>query len=331
MKLMIDGVWRGDIEPPPGLEAMIHEGRFRQTITSDGASPFPAEPGRYHLYVSYACPFAHRAVLVHALKRLDALVPLSILHPIWDTPHGWAFGNDGLSSPDRAGNGFDYLHQAYRASSPHYTGKITVPVLWDRQTRQIVNNESIEIARMLNDAFDGVGADRAVDLYPPPLRAAIDALTERTMQSLSRGVYAVGQAKDQAEYNATMNELFGFLDDMEARLADGRSFLFGDRLTLADIVIFTPLVRFDGVYNPLFRASRRRLVDYRHLAALIRRIYDVQGVADTVRFDHILTHYYDGDWGVARRRGITPESPQVDFRTVGTSHPERSEGSRGSA
>jgi len=316
MKLMIDGIWRGDIEPPPGLTAMIHDGSFRHVITGEGS--FPAQPGRYHLYVSYACPFAHRALMVHALKRLDAIVPLSILHPIWDTPHGWAFGNDDMSSVDRAGNGFAYLHQAYRLSSPHYTGKITVPVLWDRHTRQIVNNESIEIARMLNDAFDAVGANRAVDLYPSALRPAIDALNGRIMQSLSKGVYAVGQAKDQGEYDTAMNVLFGFLDEIEARLADGRPFLFGQHLTLADVVIFTPLVRFDGVYNPLFRASRRRLVDYRHLAALTKRIYGVPGVADTVRFDHILTHYHDGDWGVARRRGITPELPQVDFRTAGT-------------
>lgn len=315
MKLMIDGTWRGDIAPPPGLAAMIHDGQFRHGITGEG--PFPAQPGRYHLYISYACPFAHRALLVHALKQLDALVPVSILHPIWDTPHGWAFGNGAMSTADLAGNGFAYLHEAYRLSNPRYTGKITVPVLWDRGTHQIVNNESIEIAWMLNDAFDPVGADRTVDLYPPALRPAIDGLNARTMQSLSKGVYAVGQAKDQDDYDAAITVLFGFLDEIEALLADGRPFLFGEHLTLADIVIFTPLVRFDGVYNPLFRASRRRLVDYRHLAALTRRIYGMPRVADTVRFDHILTHYHDGDWGVARRRGITPEPPQVDFRTVG--------------
>jgi len=319
MKLMIDGTWRGDITPPPGLAAMIHDGQFRHGITGEG--PFPAQPGRYHLYVSYACPFAHRALLVHALKQLDAVVPVSILHPIWDTPHGWAFGNGALSTADRAGNGFAYLHEAYRLSNPRYTGKITVPVLWDRSTRQIVNNESIEIARMLNDAFDPVGADRTVDLYPPALQPAIDGLNARTMKSLSKGVYGVGQAKDQDDYNAAIDVLFGFLDEIEALLTDGRPFLFGEHLTLADVVIFTPLVRFDGVYNPLFRASRRRLVDYRHLAALTRRIYGMPRVADTVRFDHILTHYHDGDWGVARRRGITPEPPQVDFRTVDTCKP----------
>ncbi|MDR3464084.1 MAG: glutathione S-transferase C-terminal domain-containing protein [Beijerinckiaceae bacterium] len=320
MKLMIDGIWRGDIAPPAELAAkrMIHGGSFRYRITNDGSSAFPAEPGRYHLFVSYACPFAHRTLIVRALKRLDDIVPVSILHPIWDTPDGWAFGDTQLSTPGGAGSGFRFLHEAYRAANPAFTGKITVPVLWDERTRQIVNNESIEIAEMLNDGFDAASADQTVDLYPSVLRRAIDTMNARIAQSLSRGVYAVGQARNQIEYNATMNELFGFLDEIETLLADGRAFLFGDQPTLADVLIFTPLVRFDGVYNPLFRASRKRLVDYRYLAELTQRIYDLPGVAGTVRFDHILTHYYDGDWAVATRRGIAPEPPMIDFRNVGT-------------
>ncbi|SDS10767.1 putative glutathione S-transferase [Bradyrhizobium canariense] len=319
MKLMIDGVWRGDIAPPPELAAkqMIHDGSFRHKITNGGSSAFPAEPGRYHLFVSYACPFAHRTLVVRALKGLNDIVPVSILHPVWDTPHGWAFGETPLSTPDRAVNSFRFLHEVYRAANPAYTGKIIVPVLWDERSRQIVNNESIEIARMLNEAFDAVGADQTVDLYPLALRSEIDALGGRIAKSLSRGVYAVGQAKDQIEYDAAMNELFSFLDEIETLVADGRTFLLGDQPTLADVLIFTPLVRFDGVYNPLFRASRKRLVDYRGLTRLTKRIYDLLGVADTVRFDHILTHYYDGDWGVASRRGITPEAPMIDFRIAG--------------
>jgi putative glutathione S-transferase len=315
MKLMIDGVWKGDITPPPEQETrrMIHDGSFRQAITKDGSSEFPADPGRYHLYVSYACPFAHRTLTVRALKRLEGVVPVSILHPIWDTQDGWAFGDTSLSTPDSAGNGFRFLHEAYRASHSGYTGKITVPVLWDQHSRQIVNNESIEIARMLNEVFDDAGADGAVDLYPPAFRAEIDALIARIAKNLSKGVYAVGQARNQNEYHSAMNELFGFLDEVEQRIADGRRFLFGERITLADVLIFTPLVRFDDVYNPLFRASRKRLVDYRNLTALTKRIYDLPGVADTVRFDHILTHYHDGDWAVACRRGIVPEPAAVTW------------------
>ncbi|TWS97328.1 glutathione S-transferase C-terminal domain-containing protein [Reyranella sp. CPCC 100927] len=318
MKLMIDGVWRSDIAPPPELAAQraIHDGRFRHVVMPHRPSAFAAEAGRYHLYVSYACPFAHRTLVVHALKRLRDIVPISIVDPIWDTPDGWAFGASPLSTPDRAGNGFRFLHEAYRASHATYTGKVTVPVLWDTGTRQIVNNESIEIARMLNAAFDTVGADHGVDLDPPARKPEIDALSLRIAEKLSKGVYAVGQARDQGEYDLSMGSLFGFLDEMERFVGDGRMFLLGDQPTLADVLIFTPLVRFDGVYNPLFRASRKRLVDYPGLAALTRRLYGLPGVADTVRFDHILTHYYDGDWGVVSRRGITPEAPAIDFRTT---------------
>ena len=169
---------------------------------------------------------------------------------------------------------------------------------------------------MLNEAFDSLGAERNLDLYPRAFRSEIDNLNARISKNLSKGVYAVGQAREQTDYNLAVSELFGFLDEMEDLVRDGRAFLLGDQPTLADVLIFTPLVRFDCVYNPLFRASRRRLVDYAGLAALTRRIYRLPGVADTVRFDHILTHYHDGDWGVANRRGITPEAPAIDFRSA---------------
>jgi len=315
MKLMLNGVWQGDVDPTPELEAqrMIHAGSFRDRITADGSSGFGAERGRHHLYVSYACPFSHRVIVVRALKKLEALVDLSVVHPIWDTPDGWVFGETGLSTPDRGGSGFHHLHEAYRASRTNYTGKVTVPVLWDRKLRQIVNNESLEIAEMLNSAFDGIGGDDQVDLYPPAMRSEIDALNPRITRSLATGVYAVAAARDQAEYDGAIAELFGFLDEHEQRLADGRSFLLGDQPTLADVLAFTPLVRFDSVYNPLFRASCKRLVDYPRLTAFVRRMYDLPGVAETVRFDHILTHYYDGDWAVASRRGIVPCLPAMNW------------------
>jgi putative glutathione S-transferase len=316
MKLMINGSWQGDVVPTPELDAqrMIHAGRFRDRIALGGSSDDVAEGGRYHLYVSYACPFSHRVIVVHALKKLEGLVGLSVLHPIWDTPDGWVFGETPLSTPDGGGNGFVRLHEAYSASQADYTGKVTVPVLWDRKSRRIVNNESLEIATMLNDAFDHLGGDTDVDLYPPALRSEIDALTMRATRSLATGVYAVAAARDQAEYDRAMSALFGFLDECEQRLADGRRFLLGDRLTLADILVFTPLVRFDAVYNPLFRASRKRLVDQAQLTAYVKRIHGLPGVADTARLDHILTHYYDGDWAVATRRGIVPEPPAIGWR-----------------
>jgi putative glutathione S-transferase len=318
MKLMIDGIWRGDIDPTPELEAqrMIHAGSFRDRVTADGSSGFLAERDRYHLYISYACPFSHRVVIVHALKKLDSLVGLSVVHPVWDTPHGWVLGETALSTTDRGGNGFACLHEAYHASCANYTGKVLVPVLWDRKSRRIVNNESLEITKMLNHAFDAIGGDAEVDLYPGARRQEIDILISRITGALATGVYMVASARDQAEYDGATDELFAFLDACEKLLADGRRFVQGDQLTLADIVIFTPLVRFDAVYNPLFRAGRKRLIDYPRLTALVKRIYDLPAVADTVRFDHILTHYYDGDWAVARRRGIVPRPPDVDWRTT---------------
>ncbi len=314
MKLMVNGTWRGDVAPTPELaaERMVHAGRFRDLITTDGSSKFPAEARRYHLYLSPACPFSHRVMIVRALKRLENIVGLSVLHPLWDTPDGWSFGDTSLSTVDRAGNGFRCLYQAYSASSPNYTGKVTVPVLWDQHSRRIVSNESLEIAHMLNDAFNEVGGDDRVELYPADMKSAVDELNARITKKLAVGVYSVAAARDQREYNAAMGELFGFLDGLDRQLGDGRPFLLGDRPTLADVLAYPPLARFDAVYNPLFRASRRRVTEYTRLPALVRRIHNLPGVAETTRYDHILTHYYDGDWAVATRRGIVPELPATN-------------------
>jgi putative glutathione S-transferase len=322
MKLMIEGVWRGDVAPATGRQSHpIETGDFRGRVTADGSSGITAEPGRYHLYASYACPFAHRVILGRVLKRLENVVGLSVLHPTWNTPDGWVFGDTPFSTKDGGGGGFTHLHQAYAASRPSYTGKVTVPALWDRRTRQIVSNESLDILIMFNDAFDGVGADPSVDLYPRFLRCEIDALNDRIACDLARRVYAIGAATTQQQYEQENAALFAFLDDLELRLSDGRRFLHGEAMTVSDILAFTPLVRFDAVYNPLFRASLKRLVDYPRLAAFVGRVYRLPGVAETVRFDHILMHYHDGDWGVANRRGIVPAVPQVDFRSMMMAHP----------
>jgi len=200
MKLMINGVWRGDVEATPALNAerMIDVGAFRDRVSADGSSAFPAEASRYHLYVSYACPFSHRVIVVHALKRLQGIVDLSVLHPLWDTLDGWVFGDTALSMPDGGGCGFKRLHEAYRASRPDYTGKVTVPVLWDRRDRRIVNNESLDIAKMFNRTFDHLGGDHEVDLYPESSRDDIDALNVRIARSLAKGVYEVAGAEGQA-------------------------------------------------------------------------------------------------------------------------------------
>jgi glutathionyl-hydroquinone reductase len=316
MKLMIDGVWQGDVASVAGGRSQpIETGGFRGWITADGAFGFAAEAGRYHLYASYACPFAHRALVVRVLKELQDIVGLSVLHPQWNTADGWVFGDTPFSTIDGGGANFTHLHQAYAASRPTYTGRVTVPVLWDRRTRQIVSNESLDILMMLNAAFDDLGGDRALNLYPHAHRAEIDRLNAEIARDLAQRVYAVGAATTQAQYDRETATLFRFLDALEARLADGRWFLHGDALTVSDILAFTPLVRFDTVYNPLFRASLKRLVDYPRLAAYVGRIYWLPGVADTVRLDHILMHYHDGDWGVATRHGIVPAAPRVDFRS----------------
>jgi glutathionyl-hydroquinone reductase len=228
MKLMIKGTWRGDIDPTPELSAqrMIHAGSFRDRITADGSSRFLAEAGRYHLYVSPACPFSHRVMVVRALKGLENLVGVSILHPLWDTPDGWIFADSNLSTVDGGGNGFRYLHEAYRASSPAYTGKVTVPVLWDKRFRRIVNNESLEIAQMLNGAFSEIGGEKRINLYPDDLRPALDDLNRRITRSLSIGVYSVAAARSQREYDVAMDELFGFLDELDWQLCGGRWFFF---------------------------------------------------------------------------------------------------------
>ena len=315
MKLMVDGIWRGDVAVPhPDLDAQraIHAGLFRGRLSRDGAAPFPAERGgRYHLYASYACPFAHRTLLARALLDLEGDVGLSVLHPVWNTRDGWVFGDTPFSTPDLAGNGFTHLHQAYAASAPCYTGKVTVPVLWDTRTHRIVSNESLDILHMLDDAFPG-----PLRLRPDSFAAEVDALGALIAADVASGAYAVGAARNQAEYDAATARLFGRLDALERRLADGRHFLHGSAPTASDVLLFTPLARFDAVYNPLFRASLRRLVDYPALSVWARRFHALPGVASTVRFDHILRHYHDGDWGVAARHDIVPALPAVDYRTL---------------
>ena len=313
MKFLIDGKWTDGplsrcISPEQG---MVHPGSFRHRVTRDGSSGFPVEPKRYHLYVSHACPFSQRATIVRTLSGLAEAIDLSILHPRWVASDGWVFGESAMSTNDNGGSGFASLREAYQASDPNFTGRVSVPVLWDKATRTIVNNESLDIILMLNHEFTPLSGAGRLDLYPGPLQTAIDALNDHTDRCLAAGVYNVAGAENQAAYDLATSQLFGFLDALEYLLSKGGPFLFGDAITIADVLAFTALVRFDPVYAPLFRIGGKRLSDFLALTAFLRRVYEFPGIAETVRFDHILAHYFDSDWSIPPRQGIVPNLTEM--------------------
>jgi glutathionyl-hydroquinone reductase len=287
---------------------------FRSWVTRDGAAGptgdggFEAEPGRYHLYVSYACPWAHRTLIVRALKGLQACIQVSVVHPIMPA-ESWTFGDYPGATGDRV-HGFRTLADLYRMTDPAFDGLVTVPVLYDTKRRTIVNNESSEIIRMLNQAFDAWGkAD--LDLYPEPLRADIDAINTQVYEQVNNGVYRAGFATTQSAYDAAFDALFAALDALETRLAKQR-YLVGSRLTEADWRLFPTLVRFDAVYYSHFKCNRQRLMDYPNLWAYTRELYQIPGIADTVHMDHIKAHYY-GSHPNLNPSGIIPKGPDLDF------------------
>jgi glutathionyl-hydroquinone reductase len=277
---------------------------FRDRVTADGSSGYPAESGRYHLYVSLACPWAHRAIIVRALKGLEDVVGMTVLDPIRDE-RGWAFTDD----PDPV-NGFRFLAEAYERSQPGYDGRVSVPVLWDTRTSRIVNNESAEIIRMLSSEFDAF-TDVGDDLYPEDLREEIDGVNERVYAGLNNGVYRAGFARSQVAYEEAASEVFETLDWLEERLA-WRPYVAGDRVTEADWRLFTTLIRFDSVYHGHFKCNVRRLVDYPRLWSLVRELYHVPGVADTVDLDAIKRHYYMTHHTINPTR-IVPIGPALDL------------------
>lgn len=308
MKAMVDGVWRTDAEPTPAWRAAAERARFRGWISTDGASGFPAESGRYHLYVSYACPFAQRTLLVRRLMGLEGAISVSVLDPDWGGPDGWLFNHGPMATLDHV-NGCATLPEVYRLANPCFTGKVTVPALWDRARGTIVNNESAEIMRMLELEFRAFGTPE-VDLYPEALRAEIDRLNAFIGPRVNGGVYRAGFAATQEAYDAAVGELFDALDTLEEHLA-GRSHLVGERLTEADLRLFATLIRFDAAYYGALRCNLRRLVDYPSLWAYTRRLYQVPGVAATVRLDHVKRHYWDDHPMINRR--IVPIGPQIDL------------------
>jgi putative glutathione S-transferase len=278
---------------------------FRGRVSADGSSGFPAQPGRYRLYVSYACPWAHRTLILRKLKGLEGAIPVSVVEPVMSA-EGWAFSAE---LPDD-GNGFSHLHHVYTAAQPDYSGRVTVPVLWDAHRRTIVNNESSEIIRMLNSEFDAFTGVRT-DYYPAPLRKEIDAINDYVYARVNNGVYRCGFAGSQGAYEQAFDSLFGALDELDDRLGKQR-YLAGARLTEADWRLFTTLVRFDAVYCGHFKCNLRRIEDYHNLSNYLRELYQVPGVAETVDMDHIKRHYYMSHDHINPSR-IVPKGPALDF------------------
>ena len=305
------------------LAARIRQGEFirgasgfRNWVTVDGSpgpsgeGGFVAQPDRYHLYVSYACPWAHRTLIFLTLKGLHNAISVSVLNPIMSAG-GWQF--DGYEDAT-----LDHVYQAkslrenYLRADPDYKGRITVPVLWDKHQDSIVSNESSEIIRMLNSAFDEFADHPNLDLYPRALRAEIDSINETIYNNVNNGVYRAGFATSQEAYERAFDSLFDTLDELEERLTK-RRYLLGNDITEADWRLFTTLVRFDLVYFGHFKTNQKRLVDYPNLWAYTRELYQFPGIAETVQFDHIKSHYYVSQASINPNR-IVPKGPVVDFR-----------------
>ena len=310
MGLLVDGVWKDQWydTKSSGGRFVRADAAFRDRVTADGSSGFRAEPGRYHLYVSLACPWAHRTLIFRKLKRLEDVISLSVVDPFMGAD-GWTFGDGPGCIPDTV-NGTTFLHQIYTLAKRDYTGRVTVPVLWDKQKKTIVSNESSEIIRMLNSEFDAFG-DASLDFYPAHLRADIDALNAVVYAKVNNGVYRCGFATTQEAYEEAFAELFETLATLDVRLARSR-YLLGDRITEADWRLFTTLVRFDAVYFGHFKCNLRRIADHPNLSGYLRDLYQVPGVADTVSFAHIKRHYYASHRTI-NPTGIVPVGPGQDL------------------
>jgi len=316
MGLLVEGRWLDqwyDTEKSDG-EFKRENAQLRHWVTPDGsAGPtgdagFKAESGRYHLYVSLACPWAHRTLIFRHLKGLESHIDISIVHPDMLT-NGWQFQRDDQCTVDHL-FGFDFLYQLYLKNDPEYTGRVTVPVLWDKQQQRIVSNESAEIIRMMNSAFNDITGN-VDDYYPVALREAIDTINEEVYHSINNGVYRCGFATSQPVYQQAYQELFSALDKLEQRLENQR-YLTGDQLTEADWRLFTTLIRFDAVYHGHFKCNKQRLEDYPNLSAFTRDLYQRPGVAETVNFEHIKRHYYFSHTMINPTQ-IVPEGPSIDY------------------
>lgn len=317
MGQLIDGKWSTEWYDTAATGGAFRRSTagYRNWITPDGAAGpsgtggFPAEAGRYHLYVAHACPWAHRTLIFRSLKGLCGLIDVSVVHPDM-LDDGWTFATDYPGSTGDRLHGAPFLRDIYTRADPHYSGRVTVPVLWDKVRGTIVSNESSEIIRMFNSAFDHLTGNRD-DYWPVALHPAIEALNARIYDTVNNGVYKAGFATRQGPYDAAVTALFDTLDLLEDRLSQQR-YLAGDRLTEADWRLFTTLVRFDPVYHLHFKCNRRRLIDYANLWAYTRDLYQWPGVADTVRLDHIVRHYHFSHDTINPHR-IIPINPVLDF------------------
>ncbi|WP_420229325.1 glutathione S-transferase family protein [Psychrobacter sp. ER1] len=319
MGLLVDGKWQDkwyDTEENGGRFEREDAG-FRNWVTVDGsAGPtgvggFKAEPDRYHLYVSLACPWAHRTLVYRKLKGLEQIIPISVVNPYMGE-NGWTFAEGEGVIPDPLINA-DYAYELYIKAKPNYTGRVTVPILWDKKTNTIVSNESSEIIRMFNSAFDEVGA-LAGDFSPASLLPEIDDINAFVYTTINNGVYKAGFSTTQEAYEEAVIELFAALDTLEARLADKR-YLTGSTITEADWRLFTTLVRFDAVYVGHFKCNLRRIIDYPNLWGYLRDLYQVPGIAETVNMEHIKQHYYTSHANINPTR-IIPIGPAIDFTTA---------------
>ena len=316
MGLLQDGVWvdKWYDTKATGGRFVRKQSSFRNWVTADGrpgpsgVGGFRAEPGRYHLYVSHACPWANRTMIFRSIKGLEQMVSVSVVH--WHMGrNGWTFeeGEGVIADPI---HGAQFLWQVYLAAQKDYSGRVTVPVLWDKKTNSIVSNESFEIIRMFNSAFDGVGASKG-DYYPERLRGKIDELNRRIYSCVNNGVYKAGFATAQRAYEEAVADLFECLEWLEKILAKSR-YLTGNSLTEADWRLFTTLIRFDAVYVGHFKCNIKRIVDFPHMFAYVRELYQYPGVAQTIFFDHIKNHYYASHETI-NPTGIVPVGPEVDF------------------
>lgn len=316
MGLLVDGKWEDkwyDTKSTGG-RFVRKDSQFRNWITTDGSpgptgeGGFKAEKGRYHLYVSLACPWAHRTLIMRALKGLEDYISISVVNPLM-LENGWTF-EEGAGVIEDSINQADYMYQVYLAADSNYSGRVTVPVLWDKETGKIVNNESSEILRMLNSAFDIIGA-KAGDYSPANLMDQIDEVNEKVYNNVNNGVYKAGFATSQDVYNEEVTNLFSVLEELEVHLGE-HQYLVGDQLTEADIRLFTTLVRFDAVYHGHFKCNFKHITDYPNLWRLTREIYNLDGVAETVNMQHIKNHYYISHKTI-NPTGIVPKGPILDF------------------
>lgn len=316
MGLLVDGKWHDQWYDTEGNGGRFtrQESQFRNWITPDGSAGlsgeggFKAEPGRYHLYVALACPWANRALIMRKLKGLEDIISVSVVNPLM-AENGWTFEREEGVIPDPVIDA-NYLYELYTHVESEYSGRVTVPVLYDLKQNKIVNNESSEIMRILNSAFNEVGAKEG-DYYPEKLRPEIDAINEKVYHSVNNGVYKAGFATKQEVYQEEVSQLFDALDELEERLGENR-YLVGDQITEADWRLFTTLIRFDSVYYSHFKCNIKHITEYKNLWRYTRELYNWPGIAETVNFKHIKDHYYRSHKNI-NPTGIVPAGPKLDF------------------